>query len=312
MNRISLLKVFVLLALLLSTTRVLADSECTHRALTAAEKNFYGLFSKLRAALPKPPAGWRFSSSSQELMAAAYTGIPDHLCKESTGHWLTEVFDYERMDDGTEQATLQKAQALAPDPAKLAEVAKLNEQQAILTEQMMAASSKGDMAKLDKLGAESEALSKRVQKMMDQLYAPQTAALAGLDRDRSARVTITVNGKDAGCAGQPRSEKAAGAMVYHCAYDNGYTDGGEILDPAAARVVMVFGKSVAQTSGWSRLDHEQHEFQDSDVAITMAYDESRSLVVQNIVVSIDADNAARVEQLYKAMSPERLQALVKQ
>ncbi len=311
MKKAVFLRVSILLSCVLVPAQARADGDCTYRPTTAEEKTFYGLFATLREALPKPAAGWQFHDSTQRLLAPDYTGIPEEVCQESLEPSLSEVFYYERLPSEDDQAILQRAQEQAPDPAQLAEVEKNNQRIAELTEQMMAAVGKGDMATVDKLNAEMEALSQHMQHALEEVYAPQAAALAELEHDREARVTITVNAKGADCNGRPRSETFNGGLVYHCAYDDGYSSSGDVLDPAAARVVMVLGKAETQTQEWSRLDSAQQEFMDRMVTITTDYDSKQPLVVQNVVVVIDSDNAVRVEQLYKGMAIDKLAALVR-
>ena len=310
MNKAVFLKV-LLLPCLIGAVRAWADGgDCTYRPLTAEEKTFYGRFVTLRDALPSPASGWRFHDSTERLLAPGYTGIPDKVCKEDLEPSLSDIFYYERIPSEQDQAILQRAVQQAPDPAQLAEVEKGNQRIAELTEQVMAAAGQGDMATVDKLNAELDAQSQHMKQTLEKLYAPQAAIAAELDRDRQASVTITVNGRGADCNGQPRSETINGGLVYHCAYENGYLSSGEVLDPAAARVVVVFGKAREQTQEWPRLDRDQREFKDRMLTITADYDNRQPLVVQNVVVVIDSDNTERVEQLYKGMATDKLAALV--
>jgi len=313
MNKAVFLKVSWLFLCVMLPTRLWADGgDCTYRPLTAEEKTFYGRFAVLRAALPRPAAGWRFHDSSETLLAPGYTGIPEKTCQEDLEPSLSEGFYYERIPSEADQVILDRAVEQAPDPAKLAEIETINQHIATLTEQVMAAVGQGDMATVDRLNEEMDGLSQRMQKIYEQLYAPQVAAMAELNRDREAKVTITVNGQHADCNGQPRAETIEGGLLYRCAYDNGYSSSGDILDPASARIVMVLGTATVRTQEWPRLDSAQREFTDQMLSITVGYDHKRPLVVQNILVVIDSDNAERVEQLYKGMATGKLAALVGQ
>lgn len=310
MKRVFFLSAVFLAFATLFVADVFADMACTYRPPNASEKAFYSHFSALQAAMPSAPDGWELRNS--EKLNPQYSVIPKQVCIEESHPDLSLILYYERkVDSKKENEALRRAQNAMPDKAVLDKLKPLQAKQMELAQQAAAAAGRGEYDKAEKLRVEMDALAEQIKKKMDAMYAPQAQITAELQRDRSASIKIMVNGTNDDCNGNPQPINISGAVAYRCAYDDGYTSSGEVLDHAAARILIVLGQAFDKKQDWPRLGRNQRAFTDQMLAIGVTYDRDRPLVIQNVIIRIDGDNPERVDGLYRGLRLDGLKKLVK-
>lgn len=311
MKRVLYLFVLILITATIYIDEVSADGgNCTYRPPNKNEKAFFSQFAALRTAVPPAPDGWELRED--EKLDPKYTGIPEQVCNDDNEHALILDLFYERKPDREkEDATLQRAQNAASDKAELAKIEPLQAKQLELAKQATAAAEKGDFAMVDKLNAEIDVLVQQIQKIYDDLHALQSEITAELERDRTASIKITVNGAGGDCYGNPQPIIIPNAVAYRCAYDDGYTSSGNILDHASARILIMLGQATMKTQDWPRLLRNQHEFTDHSIMLEATYDRAQPLVVHNVVILIDSDNPEMVDNLFRGMRLDGLKKLVR-
>jgi hypothetical protein len=310
MKRVILLMTAILLFTTFCVEAVMADVDCTYRPPNAGEKAFYSHISVLQAAVPPAPEDWALRDD--EKLKPQYSVMPAQVCMEESHLDLSLQLYYERRSDAAkEDATLHRAVNAAPDKAQQDRIKPLQAKQMALAKQAADAAGRGEYEKIDKLNAEMDALAEKIKKMTDAMYAPQAQINAELQRDHSASIYIVVNGSGGDCNGNPQPINIPGALAYRCAYDDGYTSSGEVLDHASARILIVFGQAFAKKQDWRRFGRDQREFTDQMLSIGAAYDKDLPLVIQNVVIRIDGDNPNRVDSLYRGLRLEGLKKLVK-
>ena len=306
----------VLLATGLFTAAAFAEGceEGQQHPPSAKEKAYYASnFKVLRAALPKPPAGWQYSDADKEKLDPGYTDVPEWLCGDKQSYYIGLDMGYERPVNEADQAKLDAAMQAKPDPAKQKELEGLLAQQQALIQRQVAAAQKQDYKAMDAIGKESDALNAKLSKVQDEMNAGQNAAMTALQWDREAKVRIAIN--DAGdvtCYGSPKPLQIPGGVAYQCGSPATFSSPGNQLDPAKGRIVVVFGKGVQpQTSSWERQDDKGQEHKDSYVILKYTSPYGSVPAVQYVTVDVEGDDLARAQSLFKQMNLAPLAALVK-
>jgi len=313
MKKFCLFCAAVLLASFFLLQLALADGEgcAKYRPLNSDEKAWFGQFTILRSAVPTAPAGWELSDSSREYMAPGYGGIPEKVCSASPNYNLGINIYYQKKHNAADDATINRVAQMKPDPAKKAQIDRLIAQQTELAGRLGAAAVKQDLAEVDKLNAQLEPLNEQIKRSMDEMYAPQTQAIAVLEQDRNANVRITTNSTGSNCFGHPEVVDVPGAVAWRCAHENNYHVGStDILDHARARMIVVFGQVDVRLDPWARRNREGQETADQSVTLNAMVDNKRPNKVQNLVVEIESDNPQRVATLYKGMKLDGLRTLL--
>ena len=291
-----------------------ADCDQPQVPLTAKEQAYYDAkFPVLRAAIPKPPAGWQYSDESKDKLAPEYRDyMPEYNCGPSN-YYLGLGIDYERPISQAEMDQEVAAMQAKPDPAKQKNVDALMAQQQALMQKMMAAAQKQDYKAMDALGKQNDALGKQLQAAQADANGGSHSTIEAIQRDRKANVSISINDASgsASCFGNPKALQVPGAIAYECQNPTDYSSPGEVLDPARGRIVVVFGPAQVKQYDWTRKDAQDKETPDRYVDITFKLDDSHTPVVQNLVVNIEGDDLARAESLYKQMNLKPLAALIK-
>lgn len=311
MNRLLLL---IILSLASGLAHAEGCEEGQQHPPSAKEKAYYaGDFKVLRAALPKPPAGWQYSDADKEKLDPGYTDVPEWLCGTTQNYYIGLDMGYERPVSETDQAKLEAAMQAKPDPAKQKELEGLMAQQQALIGKSVAAAQKQDYKTMDALGKESDALNARISKVQDEMNARQNAAMSELQWDREAKVRIAINGAgDATCYGDPKPLQIPGAVAYQCGSPATFSSPGNQLDPAKGHVVVVFGKGVQpQIESWDRQDDKGQEHKDSYVILKYESQQGTTPVVQFVTIDVEGDDLARAQSLFKQMNLAPLAALIK-
>jgi hypothetical protein len=277
----------------------------------AQEKAFFSKFTILRAALPKPPAGWQYEDASKEKLAPDYDYIPEYLCGHS-GYYIGLDMDYIRpMSEADSQKEMQAMQA-PPDPAKQKKLDDLMAKQQALMQKSMDAAQKQDYKAMDAIGKQSDVLNAQITQAQLDMNAGQKTVLDAVQRDRSAKVRIAIN--DSGgtsCYGSPKPLQVAGAIAYQCENPATYSSPGNQLDPPKGRIIVVYGSAkIRNDDDWERKDDKGQEHKDSAVIIDAQVD-PKSMAVQSVIIDIEGDDLARAQSLYKQMNLAPLAALLK-
>ena len=308
--------VYLSYTLIISTTlfigNVIADEYgvCTYRPLNKSETEFFSKYSILRSSVPTAPDGWSLRNTNNT--DPNYSGIPDQVCAESTEHKVTLNILYEKNADvQKDQGILNRAINAAPGKDDMSQIEALQAKQMELALQATTAAEKGDLALVDKINIEINAIVEEIQKKFDAMNAPSAEIAAEFERDRSASLVIAINSNGGDCSGNPQPVNIPGVTAYRCAYEKGYTPFGEVIDHAFARTLVVIGKTTTKKQEWPRIDKDQREFTDHRLNIEAAYDRAQPLVVQNVVISIDSDNPERVDGLLRGLHLDPLKKLVK-
>lgn len=305
--------VAVLLCVFWTSDAAWADSDCPkERPLTAAEQAFFGHFAVLRAAVPPVPAGWEFSPGSQKRMASDYNPAPANQCTAYPDHNLGLAVTYDRKTTQAEVDAATRASNVAPDPAQQEKIQKLMAQQEALLKSMQTAVQKGDNAAMQKLNAQAEALGKQLNAAQHKAYEPMIKATAAFSHDREATVELVVNGTDAHCYGNPEAVKIPDATAFRCANPDNFDTDGNVVDPAAAQMIIILGQAATNIDGWTRHTRDGKAVPDKVVTVTPKVDANQPLKVQDVVVTISSDNAKRVAQLYQGLKLDGLRKLVSQ
>jgi hypothetical protein len=311
MKRIVLL-VFISFTVLFAGSAVAEGCEDgTQAPPNAQEKAFFSKFTVLRAALPKPPAGWQYQDASKEKLAPDYNYIPEYLCGHS-GYYIDLDMDYTRpMSEADSQKEMQAMQA-KPDPAKQKELESLMAQQQDLIQKNMAAAQKQDYKTMDALGKQGDALNAKMAQVQADMNADQSAILAAVQKDREAKVRIAINDTSgASCYGSPKPMQVAGAIAFQCENPATYSSPGNQLDAPKGRILVVYGVAKIRTDDdWERKDDKGQEHKDSAITIDTQVDR-KSMVVQSVTIDIEGDDLARAQSLYKQMNLAPLAALLK-
>lgn len=277
----------------------------------AQEKAFFSKFTILRAALPKPPAGWQYEDTSKEKLAPDYDYIPEYLCGHS-GYYIGLDMDYTRpMSEADSQKEMQAMQA-KPDPANQKKLDDLLAQQQTLMQKSIAAAQKQDYNTMQALGKQSDALNAQITQIQQDMNAGQKAVLDAVQRDRTAKVRIAIN--DAGgasCYGSPKPMQVAGAIAYQCENPATYSSPGDQLDPPKGRILVVYGDAkVRNDDDWERKDDKGQAHKDSAVTVETQVD-PKSMAVQSVIIDVEGDDLARAQSLFKQMNLAPLDALIK-
>lgn len=312
MRRLSLL-ILAVIASLFAVGAFAEGCEGQQRAPTAKEKAFYvSNFKALRAALPKPPAGWQYNDADKQKLDPTYTDVPEYICSDYVNYYIGLDMSYERpMNEADSQKEMAALQA-APDPAKQKELDALMAQQQALIEKTMAAAQKQDAKALDALSKQGDVLGAKIGQVQADMTAGQSAALAAIQRDRDAKVRIAIN--DAGgasCYGNPKPIQVKGAFAaYQCENPATYSSPGNQLDAPRGRILVVYGAATLRTDDdWERKDDKGQEHKDSAVTLDTQVDQ-KSMVVQSIIVNIEGDDLARAQSLFKQMNLAPIAALL--
>jgi len=287
--------------------------EGQQRAPTAKEKAFYTAnFKVLRAALPKPPAGWQYSDADKQKLDPGYTDVPEYICSDYINYYIGLDMGYTRpMSEADSQKEMEAMQA-KPDPAKQKELDGLMAQQQDLIQKTMTAAQKQDTKALDALSKQGDVLGAKIGQVQADMTAGQSAALAAIQRDREAKVRIAIN--DAGgasCYGNPKPMQVKGAFAaYQCENPATYSSPGNQLDAPRGRILVVYGAATLRTDDdWERKDDKGLEHKDSAITVDTQVNQ-QSMVVQSIIVNIEGDDLARAQSLYKQMNLAPIAALL--
>jgi len=253
------------------------------------------------------------SDYSRERMAPSYSGVPAQVCSAGPDYALGIDVGYQRNHSAADDAALNRAAQLKPDAAKQAQLDQLLARQNSLAEQLGAAAAKQDMATLDKLNAQMEPLSEQIQRLIDDIHAPQQQVADALQRDRSASVRVSVNSTGGTCFGRPEAVNIAGAVAWRCVHENNYYPGStDVLDPARSSMLIVFGGASVKLDPWQRRTRKGQEVADQSLALSASVDASKPMQLQNVVVEIESDNPERVAGLYQGVELDRLRKLLRQ
>ena len=314
MKRLALILICLTGFLAASLAHAEGCEEGQQHAPNAKEQAYYGSnFKTLRAALPKPPAGWQYSDADKEKLGPDYTDVPEYLCGDSQSYYIGLDMGYERPTSQADMDKMQQAMQAKPDPAKQKELDGLMAQQQDLIQKSMAAAQKQDYKAVDALGKQGDALNAKMAKVQQEMNAGQAAAMEALQHDRQAKVRIAINDAgDADCYGSPKAIIVPGAVAYQCENPATFSSPGNQLDAPKGRIVVVFGKGVkVETADWSRKDAEGQEHQDSSVIIRYTVQQGSMPAVQFVTVDVEGDDLARAMSLYKQMNLAPLAALIK-
>lgn len=287
---------------LFSTTAARAEGceEGQQRALTAAEKTFYTKFTALRAAAPKPAAGWQYDQDSQDKMAAEYQYLPEYLCGTSN-YYISVSLTYQRPISQADSDKEMAAMQAKPDPAKQKKVDALMAQQQDIMQKMMAAAQKQDYNGMTALGKQNDAIGKQLAAAQKDASAQSRATMDAIQADRSAKADIAINNmSDYACYGSPKPLKVAGATAaYSCAAPATFDADGNQVDPARAEVMVVFGNYAVQSYDWERTTVDGKTVKDSYVQMKPQSDDKAGMKVQNLGVDLEGDNQARARVYIK-------------
>lgn len=312
MKRLSLMLILCALACFASATARAEGCDSTPRPLTAQEKTFYSKFTVLRAALPKPPAGWQYKDDTQEQLAADYQYVPTEYCPD-TGYYVGIDAGYTRpitqADSDKEMAAMQAP----PDPAKQKQLQALTDKRMALMQQAMAAAQKQDMKTVDALSKQGDALDKQMQALQADMNGGSQATIAAIQADREATVHLSINsaaGVD--CYGSPKALQVPGATAYECEHPATYSSPGEQLDPPEGRIVVVFGPvKLRSDDHWNRKDAQGKDTVDKGIMLDTPAEVHSSTSVGLVIVDIHGDNLARAQSLFKQVDFKSLAALLK-
>lgn len=303
--------VLVLLCLA-SFTAHSEDCTAAKYPLSSQERAFFATFVKLRAALPKPPAGWRYDEESQSKLAADYPYLPASECDISTYN-MGIAAGYERpMSQAELQAEVQASRG-PPDPAHKQKLDGLMAQQQALMQKISAAAEKQDFKSMDALGKQNDAISKQIDVTQKEMNAGNQAKVAALQRDRSAKASFGLNDQsDFTCYGSPEPLSVPGAAyAYECSAPATFDSDGNQVDPARGQVVVVFGKYKLEQFGWDRIDADGKTVHDKYIDIKPDWDDTLTLDIQNVTAVFEGEDAARAESLYQAADIKSLAALAR-
>lgn len=283
-------------------------------ALTAPQKAFYEKFQQLRAALPKPEAGWQYDTNTQEKMAPGYKDyMPAHTCFMN-GYYLDVTAGYTRPMSEADTAKEQQVIQGKPDPAKQKRLDDIMAQEQALVPQLMAAAQKGDTKAMDALNKQTDALNKQMTQAQIDLNSGKQASMDAIEADRSASVSIGLNNPDSlDCYGAPKPVQVTGGTAFSCEHPITYSSPGNPLDKPQGRIVLIFGKSTLENdSDWDRQDINGKHTKDTAVIIRPQLDQPVALGVHNLTVVVTADNLARAQSLFKRLDLAALKKMSQQ
>ncbi|MGE5625862.1 MAG: hypothetical protein ACM3ZT_09980 [Bacillota bacterium] len=292
-----------------------ADCDGPITPVSAKEKAFYSAqFPAMRAAIPKPPAGWQYKDDSKAELAPGYKDyMPTQNCGPSN-YYMDLGIEYERpMTQADSDAETQAMQA-APDPAKQKKLDALMTQEQALMQKFGEAAQKQDSKAMEALGKQNDALTAQMTALQQDMNSGSQAKIAAIQWDRSAKINISFNNNSGGatCYGNPKPLQVPGAaMAYACEAPADYSSPGEQLDPAVGRIVVIFGKATAQQYDWNRKDAQGKEVKDKYMDIKFDGNDDHAMVVKNVVVDITGDDLARAQSLYKQINFAPLATLIK-
>src|SRR5690242_3000288 len=183
--------------------------------LTKAEKAFYEKFQQLRAAVPKPDAGWQYDRNTQEIMAPAYKDyLPAFFCGISN-YYLNIGVGYTRPMSEADSAKEMQIMQGKPDPAKQKRLNDLMAQEQALIPQLMAAAQKNDTKTVDAINKQADALNKQMAQANVDLNSGRQGAMDAIEADRDATVSISLNNADSlDCYGSPKPVQVSGGTAY--------------------------------------------------------------------------------------------------
>lgn len=280
--------------------------------LTAPQKTFYGKFLQLRAALPKPETGWKYSKNTQEVMAPNYKDyVPAFTCNISN-YYLHADASYDRpMSDADTNQEMQAMQG-KPDPAKQKKLNDLMAQEQALIPKVMAAAQKNDTAAVDALNKQADALNKQLTLAQVDAQSGQQSAMASIEADRHATVTISLNNSSSlDCYGSPKPVQVSGAVAYSCEHPITYSSPGNPLDKPEGKIVLIFGKSTLdKDDDWERQDATGNHTRDTAMIIRPQLDSPVTMAVHNLTIEVSADNLARAQSIFKLLNLAALQKMV--
>jgi hypothetical protein len=247
--------------------------------LNAPEQAFYGHFTTLRDALPKPTAGFQLDDASQKLFSADYAYMPASECGLSY-YSLSVSANYLRGP-----LTAPKPQAVDPDKQK--KIDELQAQEEDLAQKMLRANDKNDFELIGQIGAQKQKLDQQLD------------ALQGISADGSAsravggRVILVLNdAQEESCYGNPHVVQVSGATAYRCV-------SGSLADKAGVHILVMFGKASTKTN-------------DDFVTLLPSLDNARATQVQEVTVVVDSDDAALADALYNQIDMDALRNLIEQ
>jgi hypothetical protein len=282
--------------------------------LSKAEKAYYEKFQQLRAALPKPEAGWQYDKDTQEKMAPDYKDyMPAFTCFVNN-YYLDVTAVYIRPMSDADSAKEQQVIQGKPDPAKQKKLNDLMAQEQALMPQLMAAAQKGDTKTMDAVGKQSDALNKQITQAQIDLSSGKMGAMDAIEGDRKASVSIGLDNSDGlECYGNPKPVQVSGGVAYSCEHPITYSSPGNSLDKPEGRIVLIFGKSTLdKDDDWDRQDINGQHTKDTAVVIRPQLDQPVKLGVHNLTVVVSADNLARAQSLFKQLNLAALQKISKQ
>ena len=291
-----------------------ADCDQPITPVTAQEKAYYqARFPVLRATIPKPPAGWKYTGESQDKLARGYTDyIPTQNCGPSN-YYLSLGIEYQRPMSQAELEAEVQATRGPPDPATKQKLDALMAQQQALMQKFTKASEKGDAESLQAIAKQNAAVTAQITSLQQNMNSGRQAKLDALRHDRKAKVDIRINdaSDNISCYGNPKPISVPGAAAYQCEAPATYSSPGEVLDPASGRVVVVFGNVTVKHYDWDRQDAQGKPHKDSYVEISYLLNGSRPMAVQNVVVDVSGDDLARAQSLFSQMDLKPLASLIK-
>jgi len=308
-----LVTLLALTCLMASTARAEGCPEGDAIPLTAQQKTFYGKFLQLRAAVPKPEAGWQYGKNTQELMALDYKDyLPAYTCFMNN-YYISVDADYTRPLSDADMAKEQQVMQGKPDPAKQKKLDDLMAQEQALMPQLMAAAQKGDTKTMDALGKQSDAINKQITQTQIDANSGRQGAMGSIEADRTASVSIGLNNPDSlDCYGAPKPVQVQGGTAFSCEHPITYSSPGNPLDKPEGRIVLIFGKSTLdKDDDWDRQDINGKHTKDTAVIIRPQLDQPVSLGVHNITVVVTADNLARAQAIFKRLDLAALQKMIK-
>ncbi len=310
-SRALFLTLLALTCLMASTVRADGCPEGEAIPLTAPQKAYYGKFLQLRAAVPKPEAGWQFAKDSQEVMAPDYKDyMPTYTCFMNN-YYIDIEANYTRPMSDADMAKEQQVMQSKPDPAKDKKLNDLMAQEQAQMPQIMAAAQKGDTKTMDALSKQSDAINKQITQAQIDANSGKQGAMDSVEADRTASVSLGLNNPDSlDCYGVPKPMQISGGTAFSCEHPITYSSPGNPLDKPQGRIVLIFGKAnVDKDDDWDRQDINGKHTKDTAVIIRPQLDQPVTLAVHNLTVVVTADNLARAQSLFKQLNLAALQKM---
>ncbi len=169
--------------------------------------------------------------------------------------------------------------------------------------------------KITDLDNRSYDLQGKARNLGDRIYLLNQIIGASTWPDTQATVDLAVNVGGAGLCLNPQKLSIPGAVAWRCHHGYRYSAGGD-LNPSSNKVIVIFTKHPHAVSERRLQDQYYDKFAayrtnpNDYLDIQIKTDPSRLLTIQNVRLIVASDNAARTDQLFKAVNLNALRALL--